>query len=159
MSDDKIKVISAIDHRCGIDNADLHISRRWPGRGSVVTFTKEQIEELMFDPSFRNMVDDGMLYIDDMEVKKEVGVEPEDATTPTIILMDEKQLERFWKNMPMTQFKLETEKLTKSQLTSLARYAMSHGDDGSIEKANYLTKISGFQILKGIENSKTETEA
>ena len=156
---DKIKVISAIDHRCGIDNADLHISRRWPGRGSVVTFTKEQIEELMFDPSFRNMVDDGMLYIDDMEVKKEVGVEPEDATTPTIILMDEKQLERFWKNMPMTQFKLETEKLTKSQLTSLARYAMSHGDDGSIEKANYLTKISGFQILKGIENNKTETEA
>ena len=153
---DKIKVISAIDHRCGIDNADLHISRRWPGRGSVVTFTKEQIEELMFDPSFRNMVDDGMLYIDDMEVKKEVGVEPEDASTPTIILMDEKQLERFWKNMPMTQFKLETEKLTKSQLTSLARYAMSHGDDGSIEKANYLTKISGFQILKGIENNKDD---
>ena len=156
---DKIKVISAVNHRCGIDNADLHISRRWPGRGSVVTFDKEQIEELMFDPSFQNMVNEGMLYIDDMEVKKEIGVEPEDATTPTIILMDEKQLERFWKNMPINQFKLETKNLTKSQLTSLARYAMSHGDAGSIEKANYLTEISGFQILKGIDFNKTAKEA
>lgn len=156
---DKIKVISAIDRRCGIDNADLHISRRWPGRGSVVTFDKEQIEELMFDPAFANMVNEGMLYIDDMEVKKEIGVEPEDATKPTIIYLSDKELERFWKNMPISQFKLETKNLTKSQLTSLARYAMSHGNDGSIEKANYLTEISGFQILKGIENNKSTKEA
>ena len=156
---DKIKVICAVGHRCGIDNADLHISRRWAGRGAVVTFTKEQIEELMFDPAFRNMVEDGMLYIDDMEVKKEIGVEPEDAKTPTIILMDEKALERFWKNMPIAQFKLEVKALTKSQLTSLARYAMSHGDYGTIEKANYLSEISGFQILKGIENNKSTKEA
>lgn len=156
---DKIKVICAVDHRCGIDNADLHISRRWAGRGAVVTFTKEQLEELMFDPSFRNMVEDGMLYIDDMEVKKEIGVEPEDAKAPTIILMDEKTLERFWKNMPISQFKLEVQNLTKSQLTSLARYAMNHGDYGTIEKANYLSEISGFQILKGIENNKSTKEA
>lgn len=156
---DKIKVISALDHRCGIDNADLHISRRWPGRGSVITFTKEQIEELMFDPAFSNMVKEGMLYIDDMEVKKEIGIEEEDASEPSLILLDEKQLERYWKNMPIAQFKLETKKLTKSQLTSLARYAMAHGDLGTIEKANYLTEISGFQILKGIEFNKTAKEA
>lgn len=151
---EKIKVISAVNHRCGIDNADLHISRRWPGLGSVVTFDKEQIEELMFDPAFANMISEGMLYIDDMEVKKEIGVEPEEATTPTIIYLSEKELERFWKIMPMAQFKLETKKLTKSQITSLARYAMAHGQTGSIEKANYLSEISGFQILKGIENNK-----
>lgn len=153
---DKIKVISAVNHRCGIDNADLHISRVWPGMGSVITFTKEQIEELMFDPAFKNMVTEGMLYIDDMEVKKEIGIEPEDAEKPTIILMDEKTLERFWKNMPLSQFKLETKNLSNSQLTSLARYAMEHGSAGTIDKANYLSEISGFNILKGIDfnNSK-----
>ena len=156
---EKVKVISAVNHRCGIDNADLHISRRWPGRGAVVLFDKEQIEELMFDPAFANMVNEGMLYIDDMEVKKEIGVEPEEATTPTIIYLGEKELERFWKNMPIAQFKLETKKLTKAQITSLARYAMEHGETGSIEKANYLSEISGFQILKGIENNKVVKEA
>lgn len=156
---EKIKVISALDHRCGIDNADLHISRRWAGRGAVVTFDKEQLEQLMFDAAFRNMVNEGMLYIEDMEVKKELGVEPEDATEPSIIYVDDKIFERYWKFMPMNQFKIEIQKLTKSQISSLAKYAMQHGSDGSIEKAEYLSSISGFHILKGIELYKAEKEA
>ena len=56
--------------------------------------------------------------------------------------------------MPLTQFKVEVKKLTKVQLDSLADYAIRHGDDGSIQKANYLTEISGRNILKGIEFQK-----
>ena len=155
---DKIKVISAYNGRCGIDNADLHISRRWPGIGSVVTFTKEQIEELQFDAAFMNMVREGKLYIEDMDVKKEIGVEPEDAEKPTIILLDEKALKRFWKDMPLSQFKVEIKSLTNEQVKSLAQYAIRHGDEGSIEKANYLTKISGYQVLKGIELERQSKE-
>lgn len=158
MSEEKIRVISAARGRCGIDNADLRISRRWPAPGSAVTFTKEQIEELMFDPAFSNMVREGILYIEDMDVKKEIGVEPEDATTPTIIYLDEKQLKRFWKDMPISQFKVELKTLTKPQLDTLAQYAIRHGDEGSIDKANYLTKVSGYQILKGIELEKQSKE-
>jgi len=155
---DKIKVISAANGRCVINNRDLGIRRIWPGRGSVVVFTKEQIEGLMYDPAFSNMVNEGYLYIDDMEVKKEIGIEPEDATTPTIILLDEKQLRRFWKDMPLSQFKIEAKTLTKQQITSLADYAILHGEEGSIEKANYLSKISERNILKGIELEKQSKE-
>ena len=155
---DKVKVISAVDGRCVINNRDLSIKRQWQGRGSSVIFTKEQIEQLMYDPAFSNMVREGYLYIEDMEIKKEIGIEPEDATSPTLILMDDKTLERFWKVMPMSQFKLETKNLTKAQLNSLAEYAIQHGEDGNIEKANYLTKISGRQILKGIELEKQSKE-
>ena len=155
---DKIKVISAVNGRCGINNADLHISRRWPARGSVVTFTKEQIEGLMYDPSFSNMIKEGYLYIDDMEVKKEIGLEPEGAESPTIILMYEKQLKRYWKDMPLSQFKVETKTLTQQQITSLAEYAIRHGDEGSIEKANYLTNISNRNILQGIELDRQSKE-
>lgn len=155
---DKIKVISEFNGRCVIENADLRISRVWPARGSVVTFTKEQIEELMFDPAFSNMVKEGYLYIEDLEVKKEVGVEPEDATEETTILLDEKQLRRFWKDMPLAQFKVEVKNLKKVQIDSLAEYAIQHGDEGSIDKANYLTKISGYQILKGIELERQSKE-
>lgn len=155
---DKIKVISEFNGRCVIENADLRISRVWPARGSVITFTKEQIEELMFDPAFSNMVKEGYLYIEDLEVKKEVGVEPEDATEETAILLDEKQLKRFWKDMPLAQFKVEIKNLKKVQIDSLAEYAIQHGDEGSIDKANYLTKISGYQILKGIELERQNKE-
>ena len=152
---DKVKVISSFDGRCGIDNSDLHISRRWPARGASVMLDKEIIEELMYDDAFRNMVEDGTLYIEDLELKKELGIEPEDAETPTIIYLSDKELERFWKNMPLAQFKIEVEKLRKAQIDSLVDYAVKHGDDGSIPKANFLTEISGRNVLKGIELRKS----
>lgn len=148
---DKVKVISQFNGRCGIDNHDLHISRRWPARGSYVTFDKNIVEELMYDPAFKNMIEEGILYIEDMEVKKELGIEPEDATEPRIIYLSDKELERYWKIMPFAQFKLEVKKLTTMQISSLADYAITHGNDGDIQKANYLSEISGRNILKGIE--------
>lgn len=155
----KYKVISACKGRCGIDNADLHISRRWPARGSYVMFTKEQLEELMYDDAFSNMIHEGKLYIEDMNVKKELGIEPEDAKEPTIILLDEKTLKRYWNAMPLEQFKLELKKLTNDQVKTLAEYAIRHGDDSSVAKANYLSEISGYQILRGIELEKQSQEA
>ena len=154
---DKVKVISQYNGRCGIDNSDLRISRRWPARGSYVTIDKEILEELMYDPAFKNMIEEGYLYIEDLELKKELGIEPEEATTSTIINLTDKELDRYWKIMPLSQFKVEAKQLTKVQLDSLADYAIKHGNDGSIQKANYLTEISGRNILKGIELQKTIT--
>ena len=156
---DKIKVISAARGRCVINNRDLGIKRVWQSRGDAVYFTKEQIEALMYDPAFSNMVNEGYLYIEDMEVKKEIGIEPEDAVAPTHILLDEKQLKRFWKDMPITQFKVELKQLTRQQINALADYAIEHGDEGSIDKANYLTTVTDRNILKGIELNKQSKEA
>ena len=148
---DKVKIISSFDGRCGIDNSDLHISRRWPARGASVMLDKSIVEELMYDDAFKNMIEDGTLYIEDMEFKKEIGLEPREATEPTIIFLDDKQLNRYWKVMSLPQFKTEVKKLTRAQLQSLADYAIKHGEDGNIQKANYLTEITGRNILKGID--------
>ena len=158
MSEEKIKVISAVNGRCVVNNADLHIKRVWQARGDTVVFTKEQLEQLMYDQGFANMVNDGSLYIDNMEVKKEMGIEPEEAEKPTIILLDEKALKRFWKDMPLAQFKLETKTLKSQQIQTLAEYAIRHGNEGSIDKANYLSSISGYNILKGIELERQSQE-
>ena len=155
---DKVKVINAARGRCVINNRDLGIRRVWQARGDSILFTKEQLESLMYDPAFSNMVKEGYLYIDDMEVKKDIGVEPYEAEAPTIILMDEKQLKRFWKDMPLSQFKIEAKSLTKQQIMSLADYAIQHGEEGSIEKANYLSKLSERNILKGIELERQSKE-
>ncbi|MBQ5917921.1 MAG: hypothetical protein IIW92_05135 [Lachnospiraceae bacterium] len=155
---DKVKVICASNGRCVINSRELNIRRIWRGRGDVVIFSKEDIEKLMYDAAFSNMIREGYLYIEDMDIKKEIGVEPEDAETPTIILLDDKTLDRFWRLMPFAQFKIETKSLTKAQITMLAKYAILHGEDGNIEKANYLSDISGYQILKGIELEKQSKE-
>ena len=155
---DKVKVICASNGRCVVNSRELNIKRIWRGRGDVVIFSKEDVEKLMYDSAFSNMVKEGYLYIEDMEVKKELGIEPEEATDPTIILLDDKALDRFWRLMPLSQFKVETKNLTKAQLTMLAKYAITHGEDGSIDKANYLSNISGYQVLKGIELDRQSKE-
>ena len=155
---EKVKVISMFNGRCGIDNSDLHISRRWPARGSYVMFDKEVIEELMYDDGFKNMIENGTLFIDDLPLKKELGIEPEDAAQPTIILLDEKELNRFWKNMPLSQFKQEVKTLRKTQLDSLVDYAIAHSNEGSMSKIEVLTEMSGRNILKSIELQKSLQE-
>lgn len=148
---EKVKIISMFDGRCGIDNNDLRISRRWPARGSYVMLDKEVVEELMYDDAFKNMIESGALYIEDMELKKELGIEPEDSEKPTIILLDEKELSRFWKNMPAAQFKQEIKSLRKMQIDSLVDYAIKHPNDGSMAKIDILTEVSGRNVLKSIE--------
>ena len=51
------------------------------------------------------MIDSGMLYIEDMAVKKELGLEPEDAKEPVnIIVLSDKEM-RHYITMPLAQFK------------------------------------------------------
>lgn len=148
---EKIKVISMFNGRCGIDNSDLHISRRWPARGSYVAFDREVIEELMYDDAFRNMIENGTLFIDNLDLKKELGIEPLDAEKSTIILLNDKELDRFWKNMPVAQFKQEVKSLRKAQIDCLVDYAIAHPKDGDMSKIEILTKLSGRNVLKSIE--------
>ena len=61
--------------------------------------------------------------------------------------------------MPLGQFKIEIKNLTRQQINSLVDYAIEHGEEGSIEKANYLSTISDRNILKGIELNKQSKEA
>jgi len=156
---DKIKVISNSDGRCGIDNYQLRLTRRWENRGAAQYIDKDTLEELMAtDVSFINLVKDGILFIDDMEFKKSIGLEPEDAKEPTLILMDDKEMNRLWKVIPFAQFKVEIKKLTHEQLVYLAEYAIQHGSDGSMDKIDYLSNASGYNIMKGIELDKANRE-
>lgn len=154
----KVKVVCQANCRCGIDDIGLHISRRWAGNGAAVTFDKEVFDELLYNPSFKYMLDTGMLYIEDMDIKKEIGLEPEEATEPTnIIPMNTKEMERFWKIMPFAQFKLELKKLSAEQLAILAEYAIKSGT-GDIQKADLLSKVSGYNIMNGIKLNQQAQE-
>lgn len=155
---EKVKVISQVNYRCGVDDMGLRIQKRWPGCGSIVTFDKEVFDELLYNPSFKYMLNTGMLYIEDMEIKKEIGLEPEEAKIPTnIIPMDEKTMERFWKVIPVNQFKLEIKKLSNEQLSMLAEYAIK-SESGDIEKARILSQASGYNIVKAQELDRQSKE-
>ena len=82
MDGKKIKVISQVDGTVGVFLQNLGFSREWTVKGQVVTFPSEIMEEAMYDPGFKNMIDSGVLYIQDLQTAKDLGLEDEDATEP-----------------------------------------------------------------------------
>ena len=114
---DKIKIVSTVGNRVIVEVPELRFSRTWPMAGSSVSVDKEVLEDLMYDIGFRNMIESGMLYIQDMETKKELGLEPEDAVEPVnIIVLSDKDKKYYLTELSLVGFKDKIKKLSRPQL-------------------------------------------
>ena len=105
----------------------------------------------MYEPGVDYMFKTGILYIDDMEVKKELGLEPETATEPqNIIVLDEKQIKRYLTVAPFHEFKAIMDKLSKEQRTEMANYAVDNEILPSLDKSDYIKKAIGIDVMQAI---------
>jgi hypothetical protein len=156
---DKIVIISNTNSRVGINLPEIRFSRKWPAKGSKVTVDKETFEQMMYDAGTRYMFESGMLYIEDLEVKKSVGLEPEDAKEPVnIIILDDKQRHRYMTVMPINEFIANIKKLSYEELQNLADYAIEHELVGDLKKCDEIKKLIGKDIIAAIKLNKLDKE-
>jgi uncharacterized protein Smg (DUF494 family) len=155
---EKVKVVSMTTGRVGVHSPELHFSRQWMKKGSSVMIDREILEELMYDNGFKYMIDTGMLYIEDMEVKKDLGLEPEDAEKPVnIIILTEKDMRYYMVGMPFADFKEKVPALSYEQIQSLADYAIANRL-GDIDKTDLIKKICGKDIIRAIQLNDLDKE-
>ena len=156
---DKIVIISNTNSRVGINLPEIRFSRKWPAKGSKVTVDKETFEQMMYDAGTRYMFESGMLYIEDLEVKKSVGLEPEDAKEPVnIIILNDKQRHRYMTVMPINEFIANIKKLSYEELQNLADYAIEHELVGDLKKCDEIKKLIGKDIIAAIKLNKLDKE-
>ena len=119
-------------------------------------FTKEQLDELQFDNAFMNMVREGMLYIDDMDAKKEMGLEPEDAKEPVnIITLNDEQRKRYLKVMPVAEFRQKVKELPIEQINELAAYAIAN-EIMDYDKSEIIQQYVDVDIMKAIKLNRDD---
>ena len=112
----------------------------------------------MYDPGSEYMFRTGMLYIEDMDIKKEIGLEPEEATEPVnIIVLDEKQLNRYLTVMPLHEFKENVKKLSIEQAKNLVDYAVQK-ETITFDKAEFLEKVTGLNAMSMIQLNRKNKE-
>ena len=112
---------------------------------------KELLENLMYDNGVEYMFQTGMLYIEDMEVKKEMGLEPEDATEPVnIIVLSDKDMKRYLTVMPVAEFKQKIATLSTEQKKNLVDFAVEN-EIMNIEKSEILKEATSLDSIKMIE--------
>ena len=104
------------------------------------------------------MFKNGMLYIDDMDFKIELGLEEEGATKPTAIIpVDEKYLERVLKRMPVAEMKMAIKAMNTEQRDSLFEYAATQNDI-QLDRIQAIKEVTGNDLLKVIELKRQREE-
>ena len=159
MDNTKVKIINATNSTIGVKVPAASFQRDWLGNGAAVMVEKEKLEELMYDVGFKYMIENGMLYIEDMKVKQELGLEPENATTPVnIIVLNDNDKKRYMTVMPLKDFKVQVRKLNFEQLNLLVDYAIAHRY-ADFDKTKVLKEITGRDIIQTIRLSEQNKEA
>ena len=158
MEKEMVTVISTVNGVVGIYLPDLRFKKEWTRKGQRQKIDKELLQDIMYDPGSEYMFRTGMLYIEDMDIKKEIGLEPEDATEPVnIIVLDEKQLNRYLTVMPLHEFKENVKKLSIEQAKNLVDYAVQK-ETITFDKAEFLEKVTGLNAMSMIQLNRKNKE-
>ena len=155
----KVNVTSTTIGEVSVFQPSIPFRASWPSKGSTRAIEEEIIEKLLYTPGFEYMIDTGMLYIEDMEAKKKLGIEPEDAAEPVnVIVLSDVDKNKYMRVYPIEKFKTEVKKLSREQLIDLADYAIEN-KIADFEKSEALEKLCGKNIIRGIQLARQNKEA
>lgn len=157
---EKILVTSMVKHSVGISlpQNGYMVEKYWPQKGAKVLIDKESLREGIYLPGVEYMFKKGLLYIDDMDFKIELGLEEPDAKVPTnIVPVDEKYLERVMKRMPLAEMKQALKKMSADQLEELITYASSQNDI-QLDRITAIKELTGTDLFKVIDLKRQREE-
>ena len=156
--DKKVKIKNTTNGRIGINIPDLKLSRIWEKKNVIKYIDFDDLEQALYDSGVEYMIHQGMLEIEDMEVKIALGLEEEGTTTPVnIIVLSEKEMERYLKVLPIVDFKKKIADLPKEQIYNLLDYAIEK-EIIQLDKNDILKQITGTDVMEAIKLKRQAQE-
>ena len=155
---DKVIVTSMVNGIVSINRPEYRLVRTWPKKGTKLPVEKDSLRQAIYEPGVEYMFKNGMLYIDDMDFKIELGLEEEGAKAPAAIIpVDEKYLERVLKRMPVSEMKIAIKAMNDTQVNELIDYA-SEQNDIQMDRINAIKDITGIDLFKVIDLKRQKGE-
>jgi hypothetical protein len=155
----KVNIVNTTRGSVFVEVREIPFRHDWTVQGAKFAVEHDVLEQLMYDKGFKYMIDTGMLYIEDMEEKKALGIEPEEAEEPVnVIVLTDKERRRYMVNLSLDEFKDKVRKLSYEQVTQLADYAVANRL-ADFDKAEFLKELCGRDILQAIRLSAQNKEA
>ena len=156
----KEKIRNTADCEVTVSLPDLRFRRSWPKKNSVIPVDFAILEEGIFDPGFSNLINSGVLFIEDMDAKIALGLEPDGAQEPqNIVILNDSQILRLVKVDSFAEFEKELSKISNEQVNNICDYVIENGLMG-IEplKADLLKKRTGIDVIKSIQLNRQNAE-
>lgn len=154
---DKVIVTSMVGGNIGITLPHIRFNKTWPRKGTKLTIEKDILREAIYEPGVEYLFKQGILYIDDLSFKIELGLEPEGVEAPTHVAVDEKYMTRVLKVMPIGEMKKAISEMNEIQRQEFIDFASSQNDI-SLERIKAVDQVTGANILKIIELKRLKEE-
>lgn len=159
MAQRMVMVTNMVNAMVSVKDQAFNVNRRWMKRGQTIPIPYEAVENMLWEEGFRRMIESGVLYIQNMKDKQDLGLEPMEATKPTNIkALTEQDMKNLWNTVPITVFKKEVVSLPRVQVDSLVEYAIQNKIvDGA--KCSFIKDLTHKDILSAISAIEEDAKA
>lgn len=150
---------SAVEGSVSVNYPQYGVNRKWNKIGQPMSMPYEVVEQCLWENGFRRMIESGILYIENMQDKIDLGLEPYDATEPTnIIVFNENEMKELWKTATLDEFKEKVLSAPRTQVDSLITYAIKN-EIVEMDKVNFIKKLTGKDVLASVTLKRDVEEA
>ena len=160
MENRKVMVKSESTGRLSINLPELRLKRIWEKKGTIRPISFEDLQQALYVPGVEYMFKEGMLSIESMQDKIDLGLEPEgtkEDSPVNIIILNDSQKKRYLTVLPTSEFKQELEKLPYEQINSLVDYAIEK-ELMDMDKCDILKEKTGIDIIRAIQLNRQAKE-
>lgn len=151
-----VNIKSTVKALVSINVPTLNLRRSWPKKGAIQKIPFDVLEQAYFEPGVEYLFKTGVLYIEDMEVKRALGLEDPEAEVPTAIIdLTEDYMKKLLTATPLKDFREEVEKLSHEQIKELIQFAVEIGVT-DYHRCKLLQEKTGFDVMKAAIARKEE---
>lgn len=151
-----VNIKSTVKALVSINVPTLNLRRSWPKKGAIQKIPFDVLEQAYFEPGVEYLFKTGVLYIEDMEVKRALGLEDPEAEVPTAIIdLTEDYMKKLLTATPLKDFREEVEKLSHEQVKELVQFAVELGVT-DYHRCKLLQEKTGFDVMKAAIARKEE---
>ena len=151
-----VNIKSTVKALVSINVPTLNLRRSWPKKGAIQKIPFDVLEQAYFEPGVEYLFKTGVLYIEDMEVKRALGLEDLEAEAPTAIIdLTEDYMKKLLTATPLKDFREEVEKLSHEQIKELVQFAVEIGVT-DYHRCKLLQEKTGFDVMKAAIARKEE---
>ena len=149
---------SMVNGTVSVNYPQYAINRRWSKLGQPIAIPYSLVEQCLYENGFRRMIDSGILYIENMQDKIDLGLEPYGATEPVnIIALNEKEIEALLNEKDINVFKKKILQLPRVQVDNIIEYAIKN-EKVDMNKVSFLKELTGKDILSSITRKREMAE-
>ena len=149
-------VTNTTNHPILIELPDSKFRRTWQAN-SAFKIEMEILREAIYDVGFKAFIDEGVLFIEEKEIRVELGLEEADAEKPFVTILKPAQMTRLVKAATIEEFKATLSEITKEQALALVDMAIKEKSI-SMDKLMALKEKTGIDVVKAIELERQNEE-